>query len=113
MKRIAKPQQATSLTGIIARNIEVPLAKDISIDRLIEDGLVTLHREMKNILILSANGKLEAADAKDLRDHLKLLFELKDQENKLLKDITDEELEIEVRKRLGKDANEEQDKPTD
>lgn len=68
-------------------------AKDISVTRLLDDGLVALYREMKNILTLSSHGKLDAATARDLRDHLKLLFELKDRENESLKQFSDEELE--------------------
>ncbi len=74
--------------------VENPLVKDISIDGLIGDGLLALHREVKNLLILSARGKLEAADARDLRDHLKLLFELKDRESDLLNTLDDETLEV-------------------
>lgn len=71
---------------------ETPLISDISIDRLLDDGLLALQREMKNLLRLSANGKLEGPDARDLRDTVKLLFELKDRENALLKGMTDEQL---------------------
>lgn len=78
-----------------------PPISDISVDRLIGDGLLALHREIKNLLILGARGKLEPNDARDLRDHLKLLFELKDREKDLLGDMTDEELTVKAKEALS------------
>lgn len=66
---------------------------DISVARLIDDGLIVLHREIKNLLAFSVKGKLDPANAKDLRDHLKLLFELKDRESQSLRGLTDEQLQ--------------------
>lgn len=74
-----------------------PNISDISVARLIDDGLLAIHREMKNLLMLSARGKLEAADSRDLRDTVKLLFELKDRENESLKGLTDEQLKEQVK----------------
>lgn len=71
---------------------EPPALGDISVQRLIDDSLVALSREIKNLLMASAKGKLDAANARDLRDHLKLLFELKDREKDSLAGITDEQL---------------------
>jgi len=90
MRRIAKPM--TDISSTLAPKVEDPVISEISVARLIDDGLLALHREIKNILILGAKGKLEANDARDLRDHLKLLFELKDRENESLRHLTDEEL---------------------
>lgn len=90
MKRIVKPM--TEIPKLVVDNDTV--ISDISISRLMDQGLVALNREVKNILILSARGKLEASDARDLRDTIKLLFELKDRERELLNGITDEQLEI-------------------
>lgn len=80
-------------------------ASDISVDRLMDQGLVALQREMKNILVMSARGKLDPATARDLRDHVKLLFELQERQNNALKEMTDEQL-----KKRAKDVLEE---PTD
>lgn len=91
MKRYAKPTTEIPVTK--APELQVPLVSDISIQRLIDDMLLVLYREVKNIQILSVKGKLDANTARDLRDHLKLLFELKDRENESLKGMTDEELE--------------------
>jgi hypothetical protein len=72
--------------------IEVPPISEISVARLIDDALLVLYREIKNLVARSVNGKLEANDARDLRDHLKLLFELKDRERESLRGLTDEQL---------------------
>lgn len=72
--------------------VDKPIS-DISIDSLLGDGLLGLYREMRNLLLLSAQGKLEAADARDLRDTVKLLFELKDREKELLEGLQDEDLQ--------------------
>lgn len=66
---------------------------DVSIDGLLGDGLLCLDREMRNLKFATAKGKLSPAEAKDLRDTVKLLFELKDREKELLEGLKDEELE--------------------
>lgn len=91
LKRIVKP--ATHIPELDKPKTQDPLISDISVDSLIGDGLLALHREIKNILALGVHGKLEPNDARDLRDHVKLLFEIKDRENDLLKNLTNEELE--------------------
>lgn len=78
-----------------------PPISDISISRLMDDGLLVLYREIKNLKMLSISGKLLPEHARDLRDHLKLLFELKDRENELLKGMTDEQLEEQVKQALN------------
>lgn len=92
MPRI-KPRykEPTDLSGLIAREINPPLG-DISVQRLIDDGLIVLYREIKNLLAYSTKGKLDPNSAKDLRDHLKLLFELKDREAASLRNLTDEQM---------------------
>lgn len=87
MALVPKPNQ---LTDIAPKD---PAFSDISIARLMDDSLLVLYREIKHLLALSARGKLDPNDARDLRDHLKLLFELKDRENESLKGLTDEQLE--------------------
>ncbi len=83
--------------------IKTPPISEISIGSLLDDGLLTLYREIQNLKALSVKGKLEAADARDLRDHLKLLFELKDREDQMLKGMTDEELENKAKAALATD----------
>ena len=85
---------------------------DISIERLIDLGLTALDREIKNLTMASAKGKLDAASARDLRDHLKLLFELKDRENDFLKNLTDEELQKLLDQRKQNAANKSDGSPS-
>lgn len=76
-----------------------PVISDISIDSLLASGLLVLFREIRQLTLLSAKGKLAAPDARDLRDHLKLLFELKDREQGFLDGLEDEELDaLEIKK---------------
>lgn len=95
----------TDLSGLIAKEINPPPLSDISVSRLIDDGLIILYREMKNLLALSVSGKLDPNDAKDLRDHLKLLFELKTRENESLLQLTDEQLKVRAAEVLAEDSN--------
>ena len=90
----------TDLSGMIDKEVAkaVSSISDISIDRLIEDGLLVLSREIANLKRLSVSGKLDPADARDLRDHLKVLFELKAREADLLKGKTDDELQADLNK---------------
>lgn len=97
MKRIVHPPSFITK----AEPVETPSIGDISIQRLIDDGLIVLYREIKNLLMLSAKGKLGAVEAKDLRDHLKLLFELKDREGDSLLGITDEDIREQAKKALS------------
>lgn len=92
MKRYVKPNQLTDLSGLEPPPLPDPLISDISVDSLIGDGLLVLYREMRQLKALSVSGKLDANSSRDLRDHLKLLFEIKDRESGLLKDLTDERL---------------------
>jgi hypothetical protein len=102
MKHYSKP--TTVIPTINEEKAEDPIISDISVARLIDNGLLALHREMRNLLLLSAKGKLDAAASRDLRDTIKLLFELKDRENESLRGLTDEQLEQKVKEAL-KDGN--------
>jgi hypothetical protein len=88
-KFVVKPNQS-SLPK--APDTPEPIAHDISIQRLLDDCLLVLDREVRNLKIMSARGKLEASDARDLRDHTKLLFEMKEQEQESLRGLTDDQL---------------------
>ncbi len=92
--------EPTDLSGIVAKEIATQTLSDISVARLIDDCLVVLHREVKNLLMLSVKGKLDPNDARDLRDHLKLLFELKSRESESLRNLTDDELETAAKQAL-------------
>jgi hypothetical protein len=92
MKHIIRSNHPPDLPGLgVPKAEDLPLS-EISVDRLIDNGLMCLHREMRNLMLASAKGKLDAASARDLRDTVKLLFELKDREKEMLKGKSDEEL---------------------
>ena len=69
-----------------------PVVSEIEIDKLLDNALLILYRELRELTLESAKGKLSPAYAKDLRDHTKLLFELKGQQGDWLKGVTDEQL---------------------
>jgi hypothetical protein len=89
MAQVPKPNQQTDLSSTKPADVS---PKDISVDRLIDDGLMTIYREIKNLLYLSSKGKLDAANARDLRDTVKLLFDLQAREKDSLRNLTDEQL---------------------
>lgn len=89
MKYITKPPTVLIAKKEVAADIPT---SDISVARLIDDGLLVLYREMTNLKMLSVHGKLDAASARDLRDTIKLLFELKERENESLHGMTDEQI---------------------
>lgn len=101
MKRIVHPPTPQAdLDKFKAKQLETergeavqdrPLS-EISVDSLLGDGLLSLYREMRNLKFLTSKGKLGPAEAKDLRDTVKLLFELKDREKELLESLDDDEL---------------------
>lgn len=93
MKRIVKPNQNTDLSSLEPPKVPDVFITDISVDGLLGDGLQALRREVKNLLMLSAKGKLDAASARDLRDTVKLLFELKDREKDILESMSEEALQ--------------------
>jgi hypothetical protein len=70
-----------------------PSISEVSIDGLISDCLTALYREVKNIMVLSSKGKLDPATARDLRDHLKVLFEIRDRESSLLRGLTSDQIQ--------------------
>jgi|SRR5271166_4713405 len=100
MKYVPKPNQSALLPAPLKEDAFV---SDISVARLIDDGLLAIHREMKNLLMLSAKGKLDGANARDLRDTVKLLFELKDRENDSLRGLTDEQLKEQAKAALSEE----------
>jgi hypothetical protein len=106
MKKWIRPEPTKDSSGMFQSNrppkVDTPAISDISIGSLLDDGLLALYREIKNLSSMSENGKLDPASARDLRDHLKLLFELKDREEQLLRGMSDEDLETQAKEVLGK-----------
>lgn len=105
MKYIPGPRPRTDMMQAPKNKVEDLPISEISVARLIDDGLLALYREMKYLLDLGSKGKLSANDSKDLRDHLKLLFELKDREGESLRGLTDEQLKEKVKDALTSDNN--------
>ena len=104
MRRIVKP--TTDISAFSAKvdvidEVSPSSLGDISVVRLIDDGLLNIYREMRNITLLSAKGKLDAPTARDLRDYVKLLFELKERERESLLGLTDEELKAKAKAALA------------
>jgi hypothetical protein len=99
----AKPPPKEFLPG--KTKVEDSVVSDISIDGLINDGLLALYREIKNLLFATSQGKLDAPSSRDLRDHIKLLFEIKDREQDTLKHYTEEELRDLIASIKAEDSN--------
>lgn len=72
--------------------IKDPPISDISVDDLVGKCLLALNREVTNLLMLSAKGKLDAGGSRDLRETTKLLFELKDREKEFLESLGNDDL---------------------
>ncbi len=65
---------------------------EFDVEALLNKGAEILRREITNLMRLSAKGKLEGGDARDLVAYIKLLSELKTEQQAALKNMTDEEL---------------------
>lgn len=65
---------------------------DFDIERMLAQGGEILRREIRNLMSASAKGKLDAAGARDLVAYLKLLSELKAQQQAEFADMDEEEL---------------------
>lgn len=64
----------------------------LDVEELLAKGGLILKREIHNLLMKSAAGKLAPADARDVVSYIKLLHELKEDEQEKLSNMTDEEL---------------------
>jgi hypothetical protein len=71
----------------------VPSRTDVSIDSLLNKGLLAIERTMRHIVERSVHGVLERSDVQNLKDLMVLLQELKEKEDDILNKMTDEELE--------------------
>jgi hypothetical protein len=101
MKHYPKPSTTAPVDYTPREKVIDPPLSDISVQRLLDDALLALYREIKNLLLLSAKGKLSPTDARDLRDHSKLLFELREQEKDSLRHLTDDELAAKAKEALS------------
>lgn len=67
--------------------------KRVSLERLHKQALNVLSREVKGLLKISYHDALTPMQAKALCDYMKLIRELKKQEDDELNELSDEELE--------------------
>lgn len=65
----------------------------LSIDDMLEDSILILSREIKNLRQESSLGLLSRDSSNALTGYIKLLKELKREEKELLDNLSDEELE--------------------
>lgn len=71
----------------------IPTHTDVSIDLLLNRGLLAIERTMKFIVTKSCTGGLERNDVMNLKDLMVLLQDLKEKEDDILEKMSDEELE--------------------
>lgn len=64
----------------------------VDLERLNKQLLTVLSRDVKQLMILSKQGKLSAVDSTSLTGYLKLIKELKKAEIEEMSDMSDEEL---------------------
>lgn len=88
MKRYIKPGQ----TALPKREEPVPIDTGFDIVDLLQKGEEILRREISNLMIESTSKKLSPNSSKDLVAYLKLLNELKIEQQRALSELTDDEL---------------------
>jgi hypothetical protein len=84
------PPKFTSSEPDVKDDVGSELSFDV--DLLLEKSGQILAREIRNIMIESSRGKLNAASSRDLVAYLKLLNELKNEQQDALANMSDEEL---------------------
>ena len=85
MKRYIDPKKITQPAPEVQE--ELP-ASSFDVEKLLAQGGEILNREVKNLLMESSRGKLN-----DLCNYIKLLSELKKEQQEALKELSDEEIE--------------------
>lgn len=89
MKYVPRPQQNLSKV-----EPEPGTVQTLDIEDLLAKGGEVLRREITNLLIESSSKKLGPGSARDLVAYVRLLSELKVEQEKALADMTDEELAL-------------------
>lgn len=79
------PSQASDIKDDVAE-------PSFDIEALLDKGGDILSREIRNLMVESARGKLSPASARDLVQYVKLLAELKQVQMDAASEMTDEEL---------------------
>lgn len=77
---------------------EEPVAATFDVTALLDKGGLILSREIKNLLMASASGKLLPAHSRDLVAYIRLLSELKEKQEQDASAMTDEELQAAAKK---------------
>lgn len=75
--------------AVVAQKIE----HEFDIDDLLGRTMEILRREIKHLMTASADGKLVSNNAKDLVAYVKLLSDIKQEQDEFLRNLTDEQLE--------------------
>lgn len=91
MKRYVKSPN-TTLPSTTEQASAPDVLPDFDVDKLLAQSGAILAREIKNLMIKSSSGKLDGADARDLVAYIKLLQELKHEEQDRLSNMTDGEI---------------------
>lgn len=91
MKRYVKPGQS-SIPSQPKLDSEPTEAGNFDVVELLDKSTEILRREISNLMIESSGKKLSANSAKDLVSYIKLLHEIKVEQEKLLSEMSDEEL---------------------
>lgn len=84
MNRLSKPNQLT--------DTHPEDAEPLDVSKLLDKGAAILRREITNLMRESSSGKLSPGSARDLVQYLRLLHELKAEQQEQLANLTDEEL---------------------
>lgn len=71
--------------------------KDLSIDKLLREGLAAVHDVMRACRREAANGSPSREAVMNLRDVMAMLNQLKEKEKELLDELSDEELEAKAK----------------
>ncbi len=66
--------------------------KDLSIDTLMQEGLATLHDVIKACRREASNGNPSRESVQNLKDAMYMLHQLKEKEQEILEDMSDEDL---------------------
>ena len=93
MRRIAKPT-----TQMPVKATEQLLSSDTDAETLLAKAYYILQREIANMMVESASGKLNKDSARDLVAYVKLLSDIKLDQEELLNNLTTDQLNEVVKK---------------
>ncbi len=93
MKRFASKPAQSNIQQQAPSVISPEALQTFDLTTLLSKSGTILAREIQNLLIASSGGKLDAANARDLVQYVKLLSELKTEQSKELSNMAPEELE--------------------